>query len=100
VGEEVSVVAALDHYCIVVALDCDSEEQTEVGALAALAVDEAAAAADGWNAYFVAVAFAAVACTVVACNYFQGRLVGTAVVAIVASEFYWATPSTLLVLLS
>ena len=44
VGEEVSVVAALDHYCIAVALDYDSEEQPEVGALAALAVDEAAAA--------------------------------------------------------
>ncbi len=29
VGEEVSVVAALHHYCIVVALDYDSEEQTE-----------------------------------------------------------------------
>ena len=48
-------------------------------------------------------AFAPVAVGIaVACNYFQGRVVGTAMsaVAIVESEFYWATPSTLLVLLS
>lgn len=44
-------------------------------------MDEAAAA-EGWNAYFVA--------GVVDCNYYQGRVDVTAmsVVAIVASEFY------------
>lgn len=91
--EEVSVVAALGHYCIVEALKHDWEEQMEVKALG---VEEAAAAVlpEGLTELFVAVALFE---CIVECNYLQGWVAGIAmsVVAIVASELYSATPSTL-----